>query len=42
MLSDSFIAFPVVPKPYQLWDPAAQATIFPLTLLFSIAWSFEM
>lgn len=34
--------FGIVPKPYQLWDPAAQATIFPLTLLFSIAWSFEM
>ena len=32
----------VVPKPPQLWEPAAQHYIFPLTLCFSIAWSLEL
>lgn len=36
------IGFGVVPKPYQLWEPAARASIFPLMLLFSIGWSLEM
>ena len=32
----------VVPKPSQMWEPAAQRYIFPLTLCFSIAWSLEL
>ena len=32
----------VLPKPYQLWEPALQRFIFPLTLCFSIAWSLEL
>lgn len=33
---------PVVPKPHQLWDKPAHSSIFPLMLLFSIAWGLEM
>ncbi|KAF8911575.1 hypothetical protein CPB84DRAFT_1912674 [Gymnopilus junonius] len=36
------VGFGVVPKPYQLWAPTARASIFPLMLLFSIGWGFEM
>jgi hypothetical protein len=32
----------VVPMPYQLWTPLHKQFIFPLYLLFSIAWSLEM
>lgn len=32
----------IVPTPYQMWPQSEQAAIFPLTLLFAIAWSFEM
>ncbi|KAF9562954.1 hypothetical protein CPC08DRAFT_816822 [Agrocybe pediades] len=42
---EGFLAHPVlgiIPKPYQLWEPIAQSTIFPLMLLFSIGWSLEM
>ncbi|PPR03335.1 hypothetical protein CVT24_012575 [Panaeolus cyanescens] len=32
----------IIPKPYQLWEPWAQDTIFPLMLCFSVGWSLEM
>ncbi|KAJ7592193.1 hypothetical protein C8J56DRAFT_932718 [Mycena floridula] len=32
----------IIPKPYQLWDQASKAAIFPFTLAFSFAWSLEM
>ncbi|KAF4600088.1 hypothetical protein EYR40_007194 [Pleurotus pulmonarius] len=32
----------IIPKPWQLWEPAAKAAIFPLTLLFSLGWACEM
>lgn len=32
----------VIPKPYQLWDQPARNSIFPLMLVFSIAWGLEM
>lgn len=31
-----------IPKPYQLWEPAARRSIFPLMLIFSFAWGLEM
>ncbi|KIJ95105.1 hypothetical protein K443DRAFT_639687 [Laccaria amethystina LaAM-08-1] len=31
-----------IPKPYQLWEPAAKRSIFPLMLIFSFAWGLEM
>lgn len=31
-----------LPKPYTFWEPSARRWIFPLTLLFSIAWGLEM
>ncbi|KAF7364285.1 hypothetical protein MSAN_01088400 [Mycena sanguinolenta] len=39
-----FIVFEgaIVPKPYQLWPEADQKAIFPLMLMFTVAWSFEM
>ncbi|KAJ3564882.1 hypothetical protein NP233_g8005 [Leucocoprinus birnbaumii] len=42
---EGFIQVPfvgVVPKPSSLWDASSQQWVFPLTLLFSIAWSLEM
>ncbi|RDB25145.1 hypothetical protein Hypma_007400 [Hypsizygus marmoreus] len=32
----------IIPKPHQLWGPIAHRAIFPLMLMFSIGWSFEM
>ncbi|KAF9529773.1 hypothetical protein CPB83DRAFT_852155 [Crepidotus variabilis] len=32
----------IIPKPWQFWEPSAKDTIFPLTVLFSFGWSFEM
>ncbi|KAF8627643.1 hypothetical protein AX15_004337 [Amanita polypyramis BW_CC] len=32
----------VIPTPYTLWEPAAQAAIFPLIFLFSISWALEI
>jgi hypothetical protein len=32
----------IIPKPYQLWEPSARSTIFPLMLVFSVGWSLEM
>ncbi|KAI0326063.1 hypothetical protein GY45DRAFT_1374235 [Cubamyces sp. BRFM 1775] len=32
----------VVPKPWQLWSQAHKSAIFPLYLLFTIAWALEM
>lgn len=32
----------VLPTPYTAWDPTSRAALFPLTLLFAIAWSLEM
>lgn len=32
----------VIPTPYQLWPQSYQNAIFPLYLLFSVAWSLEM
>lgn len=34
--------FIVMPTPYELWSDSAQDAIFPLYLLFSIAWGLEM
>ncbi|KAF5375536.1 hypothetical protein D9615_009191 [Tricholomella constricta] len=34
--------FGIIPKPHQLWGPTASSAIFPLMLMFSIGWSFEM
>lgn len=31
-----------MPTPYELWSDSAQGAIFPLYLLFSIAWGLEM
>lgn len=31
-----------IPKPYQLWEPAAKRSIFPLMLIFSFDWGLEM
>ncbi|CDO75963.1 hypothetical protein BN946_scf184888.g13 [Trametes cinnabarina] len=32
----------IVPKPWQLWSQSHKSSIFPLYLLFTIAWAFEM
>jgi len=32
----------IQPTPYEVWPEKYQKAIFPLTMLFSIAWSFEM
>ncbi|KAF9262658.1 hypothetical protein L218DRAFT_1000539 [Marasmius fiardii PR-910] len=32
----------IIPKPYQLWNKSSQAAIFPLTLVFSVAWALEL
>ncbi|KDQ56306.1 hypothetical protein JAAARDRAFT_158328 [Jaapia argillacea MUCL 33604] len=32
----------IVPTPYQLWPQSYQTAIFPLYLMFSVAWSLEM
>jgi hypothetical protein len=32
----------VIPKPYTDWDQSSRDAIFPLMLIFSIGWSFEM
>lgn len=34
--------FAVIPKPSTLWRKSYQDAIFPLNLMFSIAWSLEM
>ncbi|EMD32945.1 hypothetical protein CERSUDRAFT_118372 [Gelatoporia subvermispora B] len=34
--------FGIIPTPWQLWPHSRQQAIFPLQLLFSIGWSFEM
>ncbi|TEB37614.1 hypothetical protein FA13DRAFT_1726725 [Coprinellus micaceus] len=42
---EGYISHPIygiVPKPHQLWDKSAHHSIFPLMLLFSIAWGLEM
>ncbi|EAU91193.2 hypothetical protein CC1G_06828 [Coprinopsis cinerea okayama7 len=42
---EGFIVHPelgVIPKPHQLWSKASHDTIFPLMLVFSIAWGLEM
>lgn len=42
---EGFIDLPllgIIPKPYQLWKQSSQDAIFPLTLLFSIAWGLEL
>ncbi|KAK7052881.1 hypothetical protein VNI00_004201 [Paramarasmius palmivorus] len=42
---EGFVDIPlvgIVPKPHTLWAPASQAAIFPLTLMFSIAWALEI
>ncbi|KAJ2928632.1 hypothetical protein H1R20_g8430, partial [Candolleomyces eurysporus] len=42
---EGFIAHPlygIIPKPHQLWDRPAHDSIFPLMLVFSIAWGLEM
>ncbi|TFK44987.1 hypothetical protein BDQ12DRAFT_642091 [Crucibulum laeve] len=42
---EGFIYLPthgVIPKPSTMWSASEQAAIFPLTLMFSIAWSLEM
>lgn len=33
---------PVVPTPHANWDSVSRAAIFPLMLIFSVAWSLEM
>lgn len=33
---------PIIPKPFQLWDKTSYDLIFPLNLVFAVAWSFEM
>jgi hypothetical protein len=43
--SEGFIDIPhfgIIPKPYIFWGSAARRAIFPLILIFSLAWSFEM
>ncbi|KAI1786347.1 hypothetical protein LXA43DRAFT_1110214 [Ganoderma leucocontextum] len=32
----------IVPTPWQFWTPSHKASIFPLYLVFTISWSFEM
>jgi len=32
----------VFPAPFTTWDPTSRAALFPLTLMFSIAWALEM
>ncbi|PFH52200.1 hypothetical protein AMATHDRAFT_74476 [Amanita thiersii Skay4041] len=32
----------IIPKPYLMWPQASKDAIFPLTLIFSIAWGLEM
>jgi len=34
--------FGILPMPWQLWPQKYKAAIFPLDLIFSVAWSFEM
>ncbi|OCH92048.1 hypothetical protein OBBRIDRAFT_886557 [Obba rivulosa] len=34
--------FGIIPTPWQLWPHSRQQAIFPLQLIFSIGWSFEM
>ncbi|KAJ8489038.1 hypothetical protein ONZ45_g13720 [Pleurotus djamor] len=34
--------FGIMPKPWQLWDSTSRSAIFPLLLLFSLAWGLEM
>ncbi|GBE80791.1 hypothetical protein SCP_0305110 [Sparassis crispa] len=42
-MSYTFIAGEgIVPTPYELWPAKYQRSIFPLQMLFSIAWSLEM
>ncbi|EJD36727.1 hypothetical protein AURDEDRAFT_117025 [Auricularia subglabra TFB-10046 SS5] len=33
---------PIIPKPFELWHKSSYDLVFPLYLLFSVAWSFEM
>ncbi|KZV97553.1 hypothetical protein EXIGLDRAFT_607910 [Exidia glandulosa HHB12029] len=33
---------PIIPKPFELWDKTSYDFIFPLYLVFAVAWSFEM
>ncbi|KAF5387270.1 hypothetical protein D9757_006829 [Collybiopsis confluens] len=43
--NEGYIQLPVygiLPTPYTRWSSASQSAIFPLTLCFSIGWSFEM
>ncbi|ESK84479.1 hypothetical protein Moror_6189 [Moniliophthora roreri MCA 2997] len=42
---EGFVDLPglgIVPKPYPMWGSTAQSAIFPLTLMFSIAWALEI
>ncbi|KAL0563855.1 hypothetical protein V5O48_018207 [Marasmius crinis-equi] len=42
---EGFVDMPfygIIPKPYQLWDKTSQNAIFPLTLMFSMAWALEL
>lgn len=32
----------VIPKPYKFWTPLHQRMVFPLYMLFSVAWGLEM
>lgn len=32
----------IIPKPYQLWAPVHQRMVFPLYMLFSVAWGLEI
>lgn len=32
----------VIPLPHDSWGAGAKSAIFPLTLMFSVAWSLEM
>lgn len=39
----SFVpGYGIIPTPYELWPESARRAAFPLQLLFSIGWSFEM
>ena len=41
-ITDNIVAITVAPKPYSLWTKAHYNAIFPLVLVFSFGWSFEM
>jgi len=43
--SEGYIDLPqfgIIPTPYLLWSPAHQSLIFPLFMLFSVAWGLEI